>query len=103
MEQAAMNWPTFGLVLAGEFIFALALAAVTRLIATHKLAGQAFWLVVVGVAGVIVIAGALVGWANVLTLGACFSVAAVPMGGEYFWRVIAEHKAAAQAREELVK
>jgi hypothetical protein len=103
MTQTAFDWQTFGLVLAGEFIFSLALAWATRQVSNHKVAGQTYWLVSVGVAGVVIISGAVIGLENVAKLGACFSVAAVPMGYEYFSRVIAEHQAAQIAREELVK
>ena len=103
MEAPRIDWTVFSLVLAGELLFALLVAYITRLVASHKLTGQTYWLVVVGVGGVVVISGPVIGWQAVIILGACFSVAGLPMGVEYFGRLLAEHKAAQAAREELVK
>jgi hypothetical protein len=102
-ESAVVNWPVIGLILAGQFIFAALVAALTRAISMHKVLGQTYSLVVLGVAGVVVIAGAQIGWSNVAFLAACFAVAAVPMGLEYYTRLLAEHKAAQAAREESIK
>lgn len=89
-----------GLILAGEALGAIALAALVRLISTHKIHGQTYWMVVVGVAGTVVIAGPQIGWENVGFLAACFAVSGLIMGVEYFTRLTAEHKAAQAIQEQ---
>ncbi len=103
MVATEFNWQVFGLVLAGELFFAMGLAWGVRVLSLTKLIGQTYWMVVVGVAGVVIISGPIIGLANVAILAACFTVAALPMGVEYFARLISEAKAAQAAREELVK
>jgi hypothetical protein len=99
----AADWQIIGLILAGELLFSLAMAAATRHISNIKYPGQTYWLVVVGVAGVVVIAGAFIGWGNVGFLAACFAVAGLPMGIEYFQRELREHKTAQDIREDTIK
>lgn len=94
MEGAPVNWPLVGLILAGVFIYALSIAALTRIFARAQMHGQTFGLVVAGVAGVVTLAGAVIGWANVGFLLACFAVAGLVMGVEYYSRLLAEHQAA---------
>jgi len=101
-EVAALNWPVIGLILAGELIYATIIAVLTRILSKSKLPGQTFGLVVAGVAGVVVIAGAQIGWSNVTFLCACFSVAGLVMGIEYYTRVLAEQKEAQQALEDSI-
>ena len=103
MESQITSWPEIGLILAGELIFSVALAALVRLMSRHKLVGQTYWMVVVGVAGVVVISGPFIGWPTVGFLAVAFAVAAVPMGIEYFWRVLDEQRKANQAREESLQ
>lgn len=85
----AETWQTVGIVL-GELIFSVVVAVLTRLFSTHKIAGQTFSMVVLGVAGVIGIAGFRIGWETVGFLALCFSVAGLPMGIEYYSRFIGE-------------
>lgn len=85
----ATSWLVIGWILAGELFFALIVAVLTRIFAKH-LPGQIFGLVVLGVSGVVTIAGFQIGWNAVWFLLLCFAVAAIPMGVEYFWRLIAE-------------
>jgi len=101
-EAAALNWLVIGLILAGELIFAAVIAALTRILSKSKLPGQTFGMVVVGVAGVVVIAGAQIGWHNVAFLGVCFSVSGLVMGIEYYTRILAEQRDAQQAREDSI-
>lgn len=95
----AIDWTVFGLVLAGELIFAIALALVVRYMATNGPTGQTLWMVVVGVAGVVTIASPLIGWFAFVILAACFSVAGIPMGVEYLTRMSDEHVAARKTLE----
>jgi hypothetical protein len=97
----AIPWLTIGLVLAGELVFACGVAAITRLFSKH-LEGQTYGLVVLGVAGVITIAGALIGWINVVILLGAFAVAALPMGFEYYSRMVRQARKVRQASEELL-
>ena len=86
MEFAAFDGQGLGLVLA----FSVGIAVWVRYTDKYRLEGQTFWQVVVGVAGTIAVAGDVIGWEAVGTLIVYFSVAAVPVGVEYFWRVFAD-------------
>ncbi len=81
-------WLGLGNVLTWVFLFALGVAWLTRYLDEKKIEGQTYSLVVLGVGGVIVAAGNVIGWVNVARLAVCFAVAAMPMGVEYFQRVI---------------
>ena len=98
----ANDWQLIGLILALELLYAAGVAAWTRVTANAKLQGQTIWHVAVGVAGVVSIAGLRIGFEEVGFLALCFAVAAIPMAIEYFGRIHQEHKAAQQAREEMV-
>ena len=100
MQPLALHWQTIGLVLALVLIFATGVAVWTRWAANAKLRGQTIWHVVVGVGGVIVIAGIRIGWDEVGFLGACFSVAAIPMAIEYFNRLHVEALATEKVLQE---
>ena len=95
------NWQAFGIVLA-ILIFAVGVAVLTRLMAAHKLQGQTFAMVVLGVSGVVTLTGFRVGWDVVGFQAACFAVAALPMGVEYYSRLIAEQKKANEEAEKLL-
>ena len=95
----AMDWQLFGLVLAGEFFFAMIVAWLTHYLDEKKVEGQTYGLVVLGVAGVVVIAGGMIGWENVIILAACFAVAALPMGVEYYGRVVRDRMEAQKILE----
>lgn len=97
----AETWQAVGIVL-GIFVFAIGVAALTRLFSTHKLEGQTFSMVVLGVGGVIGIAGFRIGWETVGFLTLCFSVAAIPMGYEYYSRVIEEQKKANEEAKRIL-
>ena len=97
----ATPWLLIGLILAGELVFAVIVAVLTRIFSKH-LQGQTFGLVVLGVAGVVSISGFYISWSVVLFLAACFAVAAIPMGIEYFWRLIVEEKKARVEHERLL-
>jgi MFS family permease len=97
----AASWLVIGLVLAGELVFAVLVALITRLFSKH-LEGQTYGLVVLGVAGVVTIAGPVIGWGTVGFLGACFAVAAIPMAVEYYGRVINEARKARAAGAEAL-
>jgi hypothetical protein len=99
MKDPLNDWLLIGLILAGDLLFALAIAALTRIFARAKMHGQTFALVVAGVAGIVTLAGAQIGWANVGFLMACFGVAGIVMGIEYYSRLFAEHKAAQDVHE----
>lgn len=88
----AWDWQSFGLVLALELLFALLVAWLTRYLSDKRIEGQTYSLVVLGVAGVVTIAGGVIGWENVAKLALCFVMAALPMGVEYYQRVIREWK-----------
>jgi hypothetical protein len=103
MDEKAIMWLTIGLIMAGELIFSVALAVLVRMIANLKLVGQTYWMVVAGVAGTLVIAGAQIGFENVAFLAACFGLTGLVMGVEYFTRLAKEHKDAQRAREESIK
>lgn len=98
----AHDWQLIGLILALEFIFAAGVAFWTRWTANAKLQGQTIWHVAVGVAGVILLAGLRIGFGFVGFLLLCFTVAALPMGMEYFDRLRTEAAAAQKVREESV-
>jgi len=96
----AEDWLLIGLILAGELIGSTALAVLVRVFSKRQIHGQTFWMVVVGVAGTVVVAGARIGWENVAFLAICFSLTGFVMGIEYFTRLADEHKAAQAARQE---
>jgi len=94
-----LNWLLFGLILAGEFIFALGLASLVRWMSRKGVFGQTLWMVVVGVAGTVSIAGPLVGWETVGILAVCFLVSGIPMAVEYIGRISDEQEAAKKTLE----
>lgn len=97
----ADSWQTVGIVL-GVLIFSVIVAVLTRIFSTHKIEGQTFSMVVLGVSGVIGIAGFRIGWETVGFLALCFAIAALPMGIEYYSRFIAEQiKANEEAKKVL--
>jgi hypothetical protein len=101
MQEMAETWQAVGIVF-GEFIFAIGVAVLTRLFSKKKIQGQTFSMVVLGVAGVVSIAGFRVGWDVVGFYALCFSIAAIPMGIEYYSRVIEEQtKAEEEAKKVL--
>ena len=97
-----IGWQVIGLVLALTLIFASGVAVWTRWASNARLPGQTIWHVVVGVAGVVVIAGLWVGFEVSGYLLVCFSVASVPMSIEYFGRLKNEEAKAQKVREELL-
>jgi hypothetical protein len=97
----AETWQAVGIVLA-ELIFASGVAWLTRLFSAHKIEGQTFAMVVLGVAGVVSIAGFRIGWETVGFLVLCFAVAALPMGIEYYSRFIAEQKKANEEARRIL-
>jgi len=96
------SWQVVGLVLALTLIFASGVAVWTRWASNAKLPGQTIWHVVVGVAGVVVIAGIWVGFDVSGYFLICFSVASVPMAIEYFGRLKSDEAKAQKVREETV-
>jgi drug/metabolite transporter (DMT)-like permease len=101
--MSEQNWLLIGLILAGELLYGLVIAVLTRLVARHNLPGQTYWLVVTGVVGVVAIAGAQIGWENVAFLVAAFAVAGLVMGVEYYSRLLDEHKAMQAVLKETLK
>jgi len=99
----ANEWLLFGLILAGELIFAVGLAVLVRYLSKHGPNGQTLWMVVVGVAGVVTISGPRIGWETVGTLAICFTVAGIPMAVEYLDRISKEHIAAKKALEKTLE
>jgi hypothetical protein len=97
----AINWLVIGLTLGGEIVFACAVAVLTRTFSKH-LHGQVYALVVLGVGGVVILAGPLIGWMNVLILGGCFAAAGLVMGVEYYTRLLGEVKQARSAAEKML-
>lgn len=97
----AETWQSVGIVL-GVFLFSILVAVITRLFSAHKIEGQTFSMVVLGVAGVIGIAGFRIGWDTVGFLSMCFSVAAIPMGIEYYHRFINDQIKANKESERLI-
>ncbi len=97
----ANSWQVVGIVLA-VLIFASGVAGLTRLFSMNKIEGQTFSMVVLGVAGVVGIAAFRIGWDNAGFLVLCFSVAAIPMGFEYYGRVITEQKEANEEAKRLI-
>lgn len=94
-----LNWLLFGLILAGEFIFALGLASLVRWMARKGVFGQTLWMVVVGVAGTVSITGPLIGWETVGILAVCFLASGIPMAVEYLSRISDEQEAAKKTLE----
>ena len=101
-QDMANGWQLVGLILALELLFACLVAIWTRWAANAKLQGQTIWHVVVGVAGVVGIAGLKIGLEPVTFLSACFAVAAIPMAIEYFGRLKREEAEAQKVREESI-
>ena len=97
----ASNWLHLGLILTGELIFAVLVALITRLFSKH-LEAQTLGLVVLGVAGVVTIAGFQIGWMAVGFLAICFSVSALPMAVEYYSRMIAAARRAKSENEKML-
>ena len=103
MERLQPDWPVIGLVLAVELLLAMGLAVLVRIFSRRKLAGQTYWMVVLGVALTVMPSGLVIGWQAVAFLGACFSLTGTVMAVEYFTRLVAEAREAERAREELLK
>lgn len=98
----ATDWTLLGLILAMELLYAIGVALWTRWAANSKLQGQTIWHVAVGIAGVVAIAGLRIGFEVVGFLTVCFTLAAIPMGIEYFGRVQAEQQKAQKVLESNV-
>ena len=98
----ANDWLLIGLIMAIELIYAVGVAIWTRWTSNAKLQGQTIWHVAVGVGGVIAIAGLRIGFDAVGFLMLCLTLAAIPMGIEYFDRLNKEEKKAQLVREETV-
>lgn len=98
----ATDWPLIGFILALELLYAIGVALWTRWAVNAKLQGQTIWHVAVGVAGVVSIAGLRIGFDAIGFLLICFTLAAIPMGIEYFGRVQEEQKKAQQILESNV-
>jgi len=98
----AKFWQGFGWVLAIDFIYALGVAWLTRYLDEKKVEGQTYSLVVLGVAGVVIVAGSWIGWVEVARLAVAFAVAAVPMGVEYYQRVVIDKDIEVIAMKEMV-
>ena len=98
----AINWLVIGLTLGGEIGFASVVAVLTRVFSKH-LHGQVYALVVLGVGGVVILAGPLIGWANVLILGGCFAIAGLVMGVEYYSRLLGEARQTRSAAEKMLE
>jgi hypothetical protein len=96
----ANEWLVIGLILALELIYASGVAVWTRWTANAKLQGQTIWHVAVGITGVISIAGIRIGFDAIGFLMLCFTLAAIPMGYEYFSRLHREEIEAQKVREE---
>jgi drug/metabolite transporter (DMT)-like permease len=103
MEVNQSFWLGLGLVLAGELIYALVMALLVRLFRRYSVPGQTYWMVVVGVAGVVLIASPLIGCTSFAILAACFAVAGLVMGVEYFMRLLDEHAQAEQERKDALQ
>lgn len=95
----ANEWLLFGLILAGELIFAIGLAVLVRWMSKKGLHGQTLWMVVVGVAGTVSVAGPVIGWETVGKLAICFGVTGIPMAIEYLTRISEEQEAARNTLE----
>jgi hypothetical protein len=102
MQGMANDWLLVGLILALELIYASGVAVWTRWTTNAKLPGQTIWHVVVGVGGVVSIAGLRIGFDAVGFLMLCLTLAAMPMAVEYFGRLQKEHAEAQKVREESV-
>ena len=98
----ANDWQLIGLILALELIYASGVAAWTRWASNAKLPGQTIWHVAVGIGGVVSIAGLRIGFDAVGFLMLCLTLAAIPMGIEYFGRLQKEQVEAQKVREESV-
>lgn len=94
-----INWTVFGLVLAGELLFAIILALIVRYMAKNGPTGQTLWMVVLGFAGGLTIASPLIGWQAYVIVAVCFTVAGIPMGVEYLTRISDEHQEARKTLE----
>lgn len=86
MQFSAVNWLTFGLVLAGLFLFGCLYAALVRFMARRGADGQTAWMVVGGVAATLCGSVFVVGIENALLLLALFAASGLPMVVEYVWR-----------------
>lgn len=98
----AINWLLLGLVLAGQLLFAIGMAFLVRWMSEKGMHGQTFWMVVLGFAGVLVIASPLIDWLDFVILAACLVVAGFPMGVEYYSRISKENQNARQTLEGVI-
>ena len=98
----AQDWRLVGLVLALELIFSGLVAVWTRWAFNAKLQHQTIWHVVVGVAGVVIVAGLRIGIDATIFLLSCFALAFIPMAIEYFGRLKREEEEAQKVREESI-
>jgi hypothetical protein len=102
MQGVAQDWLLIGLILALELIYASGVAVWTRWASNAKLPGQTIWHVAVGIGGVVSIAGLRIGFDAVGFLMLCLTLAAIPMGVEYFGRLQREQSEAQKLLEESV-
>jgi hypothetical protein len=93
MQSLAINWQSFGLVLASLFLFGCLYAGLVRFMARRGADGQTAWMVVGGVAVTLCGAIFVIGLENTLLTVACFAASGLPMVVEYVWRFEAARRA----------
>jgi len=103
MQQIPLNWSVFGFVLVDAFFFGVFYALFVRWIWTKKVEGQTAWLVVGGVAVVLVLSIALFGLLIVAVQFALFAAAGLPMVAEYVERVHRMRRQDLEAAQKLAK
>lgn len=107
MTQIALNWQSFGSVLAAEFIFGVVFACIVRLASKKQIVGQTALVVIVGVAATLLIAIPVFGLNFITFLFPCFIASGIPVTVEYILRVHDEiqqdHKKAQDIAKDLLK
>lgn len=103
MQEITLNWSTFGFVLVDVFFFGVLYALFVRWLWTKKVDGQTAWLVVGGVAVVLVLSIALFGLLIIAVLFALFAAAGLPMVAEYVERVHRIRQRDIEAAQQLAR
>lgn len=103
MQEITLNWSVFGVVLVDAFFFGVFYSLFVRWLWTKKVEDQTVWLVVGGVAVVLVLSIALFGLLIIAVLFALFAAAGLPMVAEYVGRIHLIKQRDAQTARELEK
>lgn len=103
MQEITLNWSVFGVVLVDAFFFGVFYSLFVRWLWTKNVEDQTVWLVIGGVAVVLVLSIALFGLLIIAVLFALFAAAGLPMVAEYVGRIHLMRQRDIEAAQKLAR